>query len=124
MKPRMRSDLAEAQKSRLHLQQQLTALTSTTASLRARLEASEGTIATLQRERATLGRRLRDRDEELKMKAKLLDDVQCEVVTFDLQLNMAEEKVEGLRKENEELVARWMARMRVEAEEMNKDMEF
>lgn len=56
------------------------------------------------------------------MKARLLDDVQTEVVSLDLQLNMVEEKARRLQGENEELVRRWMERVRVEAESMNMNL--
>lgn len=68
--------------------------------------------------------RLRDRDEELRGKAKLVEEVQDEMVTLNLQLNMAEEKAEMLKKENQELVDRWMARMGKEADAMNDKSQF
>ncbi len=68
--------------------------------------------------------RLRDRDEELRGKAKLVEDVQDEMVTLNLQLNMAEEQTEKLKKENQELIDRWMARMGKEADAMNDESMF
>ena len=41
-----------------------------------------------------------------------------------LQLNMAEDQVQKLTKENEDLVARWMARMGKEANAMNEASKF
>lgn len=85
--------------------------------------------------------RLKDRDEELRGKAKLLDvgykalivwlyvhatdsfapqDFQDELASLNLQLNMAEEQSNRLQRENQELVDRWMARMGKEAEAMNE----
>ena len=40
---------------------------------------------------------------------------------LQLQLNLAEEKAEKLEKDNAELVERWMAKMRKEAENMNEE---
>jgi len=42
------------------------------------------------------------------------------MVALNLQLNVAEEKAEKLKKENEDLTRRWMVKMEAEAEEMNK----
>lgn len=118
----MREELSKAQKSRLHLQQQLQAATTETTTLKQTISANEARIASLLRDRTVLSRRLKDREEELKMKARLLDDVQTEVVSLDLQLNMVEEKARRLQGENEELVRRWMERVRVEAESMNMNL--
>jgi len=104
---------------------------------------SEGKlIEDLSRERAFLSQKLKDRDEELRGKAKLLDvwkicfhrstyviianrskDVHDEVISLDLQLNMSEQRVKDLRAENKELIDRWMARKGHEAEEMNKTLQ-
>lgn len=68
--------------------------------------------------------RLRDREEELREKAKLVENVQDENVTLNLQLNMADEQQKKLKKENQELVDRWMARMGKEADRMNNEHRF
>lgn len=68
--------------------------------------------------------RLRDREEELRGKAKLVEDVQDEMVTLNLQLNIAEEQREKLKKENKELVDRWMAKKAKEADAMNDASKF
>lgn len=68
--------------------------------------------------------KLKDREEELRGKAKLVENVQDENVTLNLQLNMAEEQSDKLRKENKELVDRWMARMGKEADKMNERHKF
>ncbi|KAI5286320.1 hypothetical protein KEM54_006883 [Ascosphaera aggregata] len=120
----MRKDLAEAQKSRAELQHQLTIVHEEIDRLKNTLSHDDKKISLLQLEIKILSRRLKDRDEELKMKAKLLDDVQNEVVSLDLQLNMAEEKAAILKRENDELVSRWMARMKLEADDMNKLSDF
>lgn len=77
----------------------------------------EGEIAHLQL-------RLKDREEELRGKAKLLEDFQDELATLNLQLNMAEARTDRLQKENQELVDRWMARMGKEADAMNNASKF
>ena len=47
-----------------------------------------------------------------------------ETVSLTLQLNMAEEHSQQLRRENKELVDRWMARMGQEADAMNNESKF
>lgn len=51
-------------------------------------------------------------------------DVQDELVSLNLQLNMADEQSKKLRLENTELVDRWMARMGREADAMNEGSKF
>jgi hypothetical protein len=46
-------------------------------------------------------------------------DVQDEMITLNLQLTMAERERDKVRKENKELVDRWMVRMAQEADAMN-----
>lgn len=98
----------------------------------------EGEIANLQL-------RLRDRDEELKGKAKLLEvclasrltndfgkqsntcclqEFQDELAALNLQINMAEQRADRLQRENHDLVDRWMARMGIEADAMNDASKF
>jgi hypothetical protein len=45
-------------------------------------------------------------------------------MSLNLQLNMAEQQSNKLRKENKDLIDRWMARMRQEADAMNDASEF
>lgn len=47
-----------------------------------------------------------------------------ETVSLTLQLNMAEEHSQKLRRENQELVDRWMARMAEKADAMNDFSKF
>lgn len=99
-------------------------------------------ISDLTKERLMLTTGMRDRDEELRGKAKLLEvrphgllsgitrsliclqDLHDETVSLTLQLNMAEEQSQKLRRENVELVERWMKRMGQEADAMNEDSRF
>ena len=66
-------------------------------------------------------RKLRDREEEIKGKSKLVVEAQDEMVALGLQLNMSEQKSEKLEKDNRELLERWMKRKGEEAERMNRD---
>ncbi|CAG7938600.1 unnamed protein product [Penicillium salamii] len=119
-----RADLSEAQRSRSELQDQLSRVTTEVESLRKKTTQEARRIKLLESERAQLNLRLRDRDAELKGKAKLLEDFQDEMATLNLQLNMAEEKSTRLQKENQDLIDRWMARMGQEAEAMNDASKF
>ncbi|KAK0822351.1 autophagy protein 16, interacts with Atg12p-Atg5p, partial [Friedmanniomyces endolithicus] len=71
--------------------------------------------------KADTERKLRDRDEELRGKNRMVVLAQDEMVAQGLQLSLAEQKAEGLERENRELVARWMERMGKEAERVNRD---
>ncbi|GKZ20076.1 autophagy protein 16, interacts with Atg12p-Atg5p [Aspergillus brasiliensis] len=119
-----RADLAEAQRSRSELQDQLTRMTADLEKLRKRSTQDSRRIRIFENEIAHLQLRLKDRDEELRGKAKLLEDFQDELASLNLQLNMAEERSSRLQKENQDLVDRWMARMGREAEAMNAASEF
>ncbi|KAE8165293.1 autophagy-related protein 16 [Aspergillus tamarii] len=119
-----RTDLSEAQRSRSELQDRLTRTTAELEKVRKRSSQDSRRIGALEKEVAQLQLRMKDRDEELKGKAKLLDDFQDELASLNLQLNMAEERSNRLQKENQELVDRWMARMGKEAEAMNEASQF
>ncbi|KAL4741948.1 autophagy protein 16 [Aspergillus similis] len=119
-----RADLAEAQRSRSELQERLARATTELEKLRRRNIQNCKRISSMESEITHLQLRLKDRDEELREKAKLLEGFQDEIATFELQLNMAEERSNRLQKENQELVDRWMARMGKEADAMNDAYQF
>ncbi|KAL4761786.1 ATG16 family protein [Aspergillus foveolatus] len=119
-----RADLAEAQRSRSELEEQLARVTTELEKLRRRNIQNGKRISSMESEITHLQLRLKDRDEELREKAKLLEGFQDEIATFELQLNMAEERSNRLQKENQELVDRWMARMGKEADAMNDAYQF
>ncbi|GIJ86146.1 autophagy protein 16, interacts with Atg12p-Atg5p [Aspergillus pseudoviridinutans] len=119
-----RADLSEAQRARSELQARLTELSTELEKLRKRSTQDGRRIHTLESEVTHLQMRVKDRDEELKGKAKLLEDFQDELATLNLQLNMAEERSGRLQRENQELIDRWMARIGREAEAMNDASKF
>ncbi|KAL2829975.1 autophagy protein 16 [Aspergillus cavernicola] len=119
-----RADLTEAQRSRSELQERLARVTADWEKLRKKSTHDGKRINSIESEITHLQLRLKDRDEELKGKAKLLEDFQDELATLNLQLNMAEERTDRLQKENKELVDRWMARMGKEADAMNDAYKF
>lgn len=78
-------------------------------------------LTSVHRQLAFLERKLKDRDEELRQKKKLVEDVQDEVVALTIQFNAVEREKEKLRGDNAELVRRWMERMRTEVERTNRE---
>jgi len=118
---RLRPDLASTQRSRTELQTQLTRLQSQLDQMTDQSTVVNQRVTILEREKRDLERKLRDRDEELRGKARLVESVQDEMVGLNLQMNMAEEKAERLKGENEDLVRRWMERMGMEADRMNTE---
>lgn len=91
----LRTDLATAQSTRTTLTTELADLTTTLASLQSTLTSTSATANSLAREKAVLERKLRDRDEELKEKGRMLERVQDEVAALEMQLNLLEEEKEG-----------------------------
>ena len=120
----MRQDLATAQQERFDLQSRLEAANRELLSLKSKSKQDTKKMAQLTSSVNQLTMKLRDRDEELRGKAKLVENVQDENVTLNLQLNMAEEQQKKLKEENQELVDRWMARMGKEADRMNDEHKF
>lgn len=76
-------------------------------------------IGSLEGEKAMLERMVRDRDEELRGKRRMLESVQDEMVGLEMQLNMAEQRSARLGRENKELVDRWMEKVGRDAEALN-----
>ncbi|UKZ79448.1 autophagy protein 16, interacts with Atg12p-Atg5p [Trichoderma virens FT-333] len=76
-------------------------------------------IRDLTGERTTLATKVNDREYELREKRKLVEQVQDEMIALNLQLSMAEKERDRLKKENRELIDRWMQRMGQEADAMN-----
>lgn len=139
---KVRQDLSEAQRSRGLMETRLQAVTEELSKLKIQTSLDNKRIGDLTKEKVVLYTKLRDRDEELKGKAKLLEvgiydlrqsfhrwlnglqEVHDETVSLTLQLNMAEEQSQKLQHENKELVDRWMARMNQEADAMNVNSRF
>jgi len=120
----IRQNLIEAQRNRTELQTRLDTVTADLDKLRAKCEKSNARLAGLTQEKAALATKLGDRDEELKRKAKLLEEVQDENLSLTIELNAKETLNNKLEKENKELVDRWMAQKGREAEDMNSKYRF
>ena len=138
----MKVELAEALRAKGQLQSRLKSAEDSRDELRVRVKADEKLIKQLQAERSILSVKVRDRDEELRGKAQLLvvstiplsfllvvvspamQEVQDENMSLNLQLNVAEQQSAKLKRENKDLVDRWMARMGREADAMNDKLKF
>ena len=138
--PPIRVELAEALRAKGQLQTRLKSAEETRDELRARVKTDEKLIKHLQADKAILSVKVRDRDEELRGKTQLLvvsqvtssylreanprQEVQDENMSLNMQLNVAEQQSTKLKRENKELVDRWMARMGKEADAMNETHKF
>ena len=120
----LRQDLSKAQSERADLQSRLDTGLRDVETLKTKARTDNKRIVQLNASVNQLTTKLRDREEELRGKAKLIENVQDENVTINLQLNMAEQQAAELKKENQDLVDRWMARMGKEADKMNEEGKF
>jgi chromosome segregation ATPase len=120
----IRQDLAKAQQERADLQTRLDAATRELEALKSKSKAETRKINHLTANVSRLEVKLQDRNEELKGKAKLVENVQDENVTLNLQLNMADEQAKRLKKENQDYINRLMARKGKEADRMNDESKF
>ncbi|KAG6039855.1 hypothetical protein E4U41_001965 [Claviceps citrina] len=115
----LRSDLAESLRSKGVTDSRLRAAEEELSKLRARARDDARSLRDLATERGLLTTRLKDREHELREKRKLLEQVQDEMITLNLQLAVAEKERDKVKRENKELVERWMTRMAQEADAMN-----
>ncbi|EGP89864.1 uncharacterized protein MYCGRDRAFT_90647 [Zymoseptoria tritici IPO323] len=116
----LRNDLAANQKARALLSTQLSSLQTEHTALQSSSTLQAQSITRLTTQNRNLTRSLRDREEELKGKAKLVQDAQDEMVSLGLALSMAEQKAERLEGENRELVRRWVEYKEGEVERENQ----
>ncbi|KAM0278189.1 hypothetical protein ACHAQH_005302 [Verticillium albo-atrum] len=115
----LRFDLAEALRSKGSLQTRAKKAEDELAELRNKKKADTRELRTLSSEKAALAIKLRDREHEIKEKRKLIEDVQDEMITLNLQVAMAEKERDKVKRENKDLIDRWMKRMAQEADAMN-----
>ncbi|KAH8910002.1 autophagy protein 16 [Coniochaeta sp. PMI_546] len=116
---RLRKDLAEALRQKGQLQSRLKNAEDELARLRNQTSADSRALRSLEAERKMLSRKLRDRDDELREKKKLVADVQDELAVLNMELTVAERERKRAQDETKVLVDRWMKRMGQEAEDMN-----
>ncbi|KAF1345825.1 autophagy-related protein 16 [Delphinella strobiligena] len=121
---RLREDLSSTQRSRVELQTQLNQRQAELATLNTQSKAAIRQTEVLSREKRDLERRLKDREEEVRQKQRLVETVHDEMAALSLELNMAEQKAGRIKAENDMLVRRWMDKMGEEAEKMNLDSQW
>ncbi|KAG6001057.1 hypothetical protein E4U43_001428 [Claviceps pusilla] len=115
----LRLDLAESLRSKGVAESRLRATEEDLSKLRSKTKDDARSIRDLGSQHTVLSTRLKDREHELREKRKLLEQVQDEMITLNLQLSMAEKERDKVKGENKELVERWMKRMAQEADAMN-----
>ncbi|KAF4458167.1 hypothetical protein F53441_18 [Fusarium austroafricanum] len=115
----LKQDLAEALRSKGVAEKRLRASEEELIQLRSKHKMDTKSIRELTADRNSLTTRLKDREYELREKRKLIEQVQDEMIALNLQMSMAEKERDKVKKENKELVDRWMKRMAQEAEAMN-----
>ncbi|OAA38355.1 Autophagy-related protein 16 [Metarhizium rileyi] len=115
----LRLDLAESLRSKGVTEDRLRTAEDELAKLRNKSKDDSRSIRDLSTERTMLTTRLKDREHEIREKRKLIEQVQDEMITLNLQMSVAEKERDKVKKENKELVDRWMKRMAQEAEAMN-----
>lgn len=116
---RLRVDLAATQRSRADLQTQVNRLQADLSSASVSNKTASRRIEGLLREKRDLEYKVSDRDAELRMKSRMVNEAQDQMVAMTLQLNINEDKMDKIYAENDMLVKRWMAKMGEEAEKMN-----
>ncbi|KAK4115253.1 autophagy protein 16 [Canariomyces notabilis] len=116
---RLRLELSEALRAKGQFQHRLQTAEEELARLRAKSVSDSKTLRTLTAERRLLTVKLRDREEELRVKTKLVADVQDELAVLNMQLDMVEKRRAEQEAENKQLVERFMKRIGQEAEAMN-----
>lgn len=139
----LKQDLAEALRSKGVTETRLRSAEDELTKLRTKTKTDSKSIRDLSADRATLTTRLKDRDYELREKRKLIEvrttaeyalldrtvwetdapgifqQVQDEMIALNLQMSMAEKERDKFKKENKELIDRWMKRKAQEADAMN-----
>jgi len=116
---RLRLDLAEALRAKGQFQQRLQTAEEELNRLRTKTSADSKALRELTAERRILTIKLRDREDEIRVKNKLVADVQDELAVLNMQLDMVEKKRAEKEAENKQLVERFMKRVGQEAEAMN-----
>ena len=120
----LRLDLSEAQQRRNLLESKVKALMLELASVKETAEQSGKEAARLSVDRGILEKKVRDRDDEVKGHKKIIENLQDEILTLNIQLDLADQAKSRVIKENQDLIARWMAHKAEEAEKMNNASNF
>ncbi|SPO02935.1 related to Autophagy protein 16 [Cephalotrichum gorgonifer] len=116
----LQRDLAEALRARGYFETRAKNAEAELEKTRVANKDDARSLRELTAERQKILTKLRDRDHELREQRKLSADIQDEMITLNLQLSMAEKERDKVKKENRELVDRWMKSKGAEAEKMNR----
>ncbi|CUS07332.1 unnamed protein product [Tuber aestivum] len=110
------ADLLEAQTSKGLLQSQLAAAQAEVVLLQAQVKALEK----MAREKEKLERKNVDLESEGREKSRAIQHLQDEMLALTMELNVLADKEQATRKENEDLIQRWMDFAETRAEVMNR----
>ncbi|KAI9671481.1 MAG: hypothetical protein M1831_004390 [Alyxoria varia] len=103
--PHHESTIATQQSQIARLQSQLSELKDGHASQLSTLRKEKDVqISKLEREKASSSRKLRDRESEAREKDQLLRRTQDEMVSLEMQVNVSDEKLAALERENERII--------------------
>ncbi|KAF3930551.1 hypothetical protein ABW19_dt0202923 [Dactylella cylindrospora] len=120
----LRTDLTASQRDRTTLQTQLTTATTHLSQLQKSSTANLRELDKVKNERYHLEQKLKQKEDESKVNRKMIEDLQDEILALNIQLDIADEAKKRLKGENEELISRWMALKREEADAMNNNSRF
>ncbi|KAK6516737.1 hypothetical protein TWF506_006629 [Arthrobotrys conoides] len=120
----LRTDLATSQKDRTTLQTQLTTVTTSLTLLQRSSTANLRELDKVKTERYHLEQKVKSRDDDSKLNRKMIENLQDEIIALNIQLNIGEQAKARLKSENEELISRWMALKKDEAEAMNNNSKY
>ncbi|KAF3168640.1 hypothetical protein EYR41_003204 [Orbilia oligospora] len=120
----LRTDLATSQKDRTNLQTQLTTATNSLTLLQKSSSANLRELDKVKVERYHLEQKVKSKDDDSKLNRKMIENLQDEIIALNIQLNIGEQAKMRLKSENEELISRWMALKKDEAEAMNNNSKY
>ncbi|RVD80724.1 uncharacterized protein DFL_008617 [Arthrobotrys flagrans] len=120
----LRTDLATSQKDRTTLQTQLTTTTTSLLLLQKSSTANLRELDKVKTERYHLEQKLKSKEDDSKLNRKMIENLQDEIIALNIQLNIGEQAKMRLKSENEELISRWMALKKDEAEAMNNTSKY
>ena len=115
----VRYELAEALRAKGVTDARLRTAEEELGKLRIKTKSDATALKKMEAERNSLRRRLNDLQHEANAKRQHHEGFQDEIVALNLQLAMADKEVAKVKKENKELIDRWMKRMGQEADAMN-----
>ncbi|BFZ59459.1 hypothetical protein YB2330_000469 [Saitoella coloradoensis] len=115
-----KATIADLYKKQSELKQQLNTTTKELDTAKDAVANTERQLSHAQARRDVLERKDRVNEETMREKNKEIQYLQDEILTFQLQLSLLEDKVNGLEADNRQLLERWMQKMKQEAEKMNE----